>query len=127
MPVGSEYSHPDLPKHVEQAKQMTKLLRDGQDSRWLRLRECLSERGIETTSSVLANFFLDGEYQEWGLIVTDDRRVFQFIYDWTPKPTRDVTLDEDGHITEWSDFTTRWKEQYFRIDVEAALLVAEGA
>src|SRR5262245_28258504 len=74
MPARSEYSHPDLPNHIEQAKQMTKLLRAGQDSRWLQLRQCLSERGINATSSVLANLFPDGEYQEWGLIVMDDRR-----------------------------------------------------
>ena len=99
----------------------TELLRDSPDPMWRRSRELLEERGVSPATSFLATSFPDDTDFEFGVIVTSDRRVYQFGLDYLHKPV------EQGVFTEWVDLTERHAGSPYREDVAAALdLVSES-
>jgi len=93
----------------------TELLRTSPDPIWRRARELLQERGISSATSILATSFPDDTSFEFGVVVTDDRRVYQFGLDYIHKPV------EQGVFTEWVDLTERHAGSPYSDDVAAAL------
>jgi len=91
------------------------LLRTSPDPIWRRARELLEERGISSATSILATSFPDDASFEFGVVVTDDRRVYQFGLDYLHKPV------EQGVFTEWVDLTERHAGSPYSDDVAAAL------
>ena len=100
----------------------TELLRESPDPMWRRTRELLEERGISPANSILATSFPDDTSFEFGVIVTNDHRVYQFGLDYLHKPV------EQGVFTEWVDLTERHRSSPYSEDVAAALeLLSESA
>ncbi len=94
---------------------LTALLRSGVDPFWVRLRELLSERGLALDKLMLASSFPDDTNLEFGIVVTNDRRVYQFAFDYLDKPV------EQGKFTEWVDLTERHASSPYHEEVAAAL------
>ena len=82
---------------------------------WQRTRELLDERGVSPATSILATSFPDDSSFEFGVIVTSDRRVYQFGLDYLRKPV------EQGVFTEWVDLTERHSSSPYSDDVAEAL------
>ena len=82
---------------------------------WQRTRELLAERGVSPATSILATSFPDDSSFEFGVVVTSDRRVYQFGLDYLHKPV------ERGTFTEWIDLTERHGSSPYSEDVAAAL------
>jgi hypothetical protein len=93
----------------------TELLRTSPEPMWVRLRQLLQERGVSPSTSVLATSFPDDPSFEFGVVVTSDRRVYQFGLDYLHKTV------EQGVLTEWVDLTERHSSSPYSDDVAAAL------
>jgi hypothetical protein len=88
---------------------------------WARLRELLEERGVSPGTSVLATSFPDDTSFEFGVVVTSDRRVYQFGLDYLHKPVA------QGVFAEWVDLTERHAGSPYHDDVATAFAVLEGS
>lgn len=85
----------------------TRLLRGSDEPLFRRLRALLSEREVNPQTAILADFFPDDVDQEFGLVVTKDRKVIQFVvhHGRLGDLKRQAA---DAVIGEWNDITSRW-------------------
>jgi hypothetical protein len=97
----------------------TRLLRESDDPLYARLRSLLTERGIDCGRSALATFFPDDTDMEFGVLVTPDRRVYEFDLHYG---RGDLAAQvAAATITDWRDRTDWWESTAHRRDVEDAL------
>jgi hypothetical protein len=101
--------------HREQILELTRLLRDGVDPFWIRLRSLLNEKGVAPSTSILADCFPDDTSFEFGVIVTFEGRVFQFGFDYLHRSV------EDGTLSEWVELTDRHSATPYHAEVAEAL------
>jgi hypothetical protein len=94
---------------------LTELLRTSADPMWARLRQLLLEHGIAVETAILATSFPDDTSFEFGVVVTSDRRVYQFGLDYLHKPV------EQGDFTEWVELTERHASSPYSEEVATAL------
>lgn len=88
----------------------TRLLRESADPLFRRLRALLAERGLDSQKVVLADLFPDDVDQEFGVLVTQDRRVIQFVVHYgrlgdINRQTAEATIGEWSDISSWWDAT----------------------
>lgn len=99
----------------------TYILRWSEDSMWARIRSLLEERGLQPSTSILATSFPDDCRFEFCIVVTADRKVFQFGFDYRHKPTK------EGVIVEWVDLTDDYLKSHFPDVIYTALEVLDAA
>lgn len=87
----------------------TKLLRNGDEPFWLRLRTLLRDKGLDPSTLVLAESFPDDTDFEFGIIITPDRHVFQFGVSWFGDAIENAKLKEWNELTGNADFCSRYK------------------
>jgi hypothetical protein len=104
----------------DQVRELTALLRSSQDPLWSRLRDLLSERGVEPGGAVLAECFPDDTSFEFGVVVTAAGSVFQFGFDYLNKQIA------EGIFSEWEDLTSRFRSTPHSASIEEALKVIRG-
>ncbi len=104
----------------DQIELHTALLRESPDPLYARFRELLSERGIDPSTSTLAESFPDDSQFEFGIVVTADRRVYQFGFDYLHKPVR------EGTFTEWTDLTNTWQSSNYSNPIGRAVRLLNG-
>jgi hypothetical protein len=86
----------------------TRLLRRSDEPLFQRLRALLSERDVDPQTAILADFFPDDVDQEFGLVVTQDRRVIQFVVHYCR--LGDLKRQAaDAVIGEWNDISSGWR------------------
>src|SRR5262245_59658613 len=85
--------------HHDHVLRCTELLRTSPEPMWARMRALLEERGVSASTSALATSFADDTSFEFGIVVTSDRRVYQFGFDYLHKAV------DQGVFTEWVDLT----------------------
>lgn len=78
---------------------LTQQLRESKDPLWSRVRQLLTERGLKPGSLALVAAFPDDAQFEYGVVVTADRRVYQFGFDYLHVGAA------SGTFKEWHDFT----------------------
>ena len=101
--------------------ELTAPLRNSNDAMWARLRQLLLEHGVSADTAILATSFPDDASFEFGVVVTNERRVYQFGLDYLHKSV------EKGSFTEWVDLTERYASSPYREEVVVALdLLAES-
>ena len=83
----------------EPIRELTGLLRTSDEPLWERLRLLLREKGIDPATTLLAECFPDDAELEFGLVVTQERRLFQFGLDYLH------TTVEQGSFAEWVERT----------------------
>jgi hypothetical protein len=78
---------------------ITELLRSDSDAMWTRLRHLLAQYGVDVQTAFLAQTFPDDPCFEFGIVVTGDRRVYQFGFDYLHSAV------EQGRFTECHEMT----------------------
>lgn len=96
----------------------TNLFRTSTDPFWVCLREVVRERGVDPGKSLLVDSVEDDINFEFGIIVTQDRRVIQFGFLYTDSVA-------DGKLAEWQDLTERWESSPYRSEISAGLSLLE--
>lgn len=104
---------------MTEAAHLTGLLRRSQDPLFRQLNALLRARGVDPDVDVLADLFTDDVDQEFGVVVTTDRRVFTFVLARVATPA-EAELDEWQNITTWWDATP-----YSRVVSEALELIRQ--
>lgn len=98
----------------------TRLLRGSDEPLFRRLRALLAEREVDPQTAVLADFFPDDVDQEFGVLVTRDRRVIQFtVFYGRPGDLKQQAAD--ATIGEWKDITSWWDATPHASTIRAAL------
>lgn len=69
---------------------------------------------------MVATSFPDDLDFEFGILVTPDRRVFQYGYSYRGQ------AEDGGRLTEWRDETDRWQSRPNAADVAAAMAVLDS-
>jgi hypothetical protein len=89
---------------------------------WLRssdeplcVRVLLRDKGVDPETALVADMFSDDSSLEFGLVVTHDRRVFQFDFDYLYRPV------EEGVFTAWVELTDHYKTTPYVKRIDAAL------
>jgi hypothetical protein len=91
----------------------TRLLRSDTEPFWERLRGCLREKGVEPSRSILTTCFPDDSSFEFGIVISPDRQVYEFGFEYLHKQ---VT---EGVLREWNRTTDRWRDRPFAGEVAA--------
>ena len=99
----------------ERILELTHLLREGEDPFWARLRSLFSDKGIDPSTSILADCFPDDTAFEFGIIVTFDGHVFQFGFDYLHRSV------DDGTLSEWVELTERHATTPYHAEIAEAL------
>jgi hypothetical protein len=94
---------------------LTGSLRGSDEKLIPRLRQMLSERGIDPETSVLVEMFSDEREFEYGIVVTERRDVYQFGLDCMGR------APDAAELIEWVDWTKTYHLAAFRRHVEAAM------
>ncbi len=106
--------------HDEYVALNTRLLRSDPEPFWQRLRDCLREKGVEPSRTVLTTCFPDDSSFEFGIVITPDGEVYEFGFEYLHKQ---VT---EGVFSEWSRTTDRWRERPFADEVAAGFFRLEA-
>ena len=104
----------------------TRLLRGSDEPLFQRLRVLLAERHVDPQAAVLADLFPDDVDQEFGLLVTQDHRVIEFVVHYG----RGGDLKQqaaDATIGEWKDITSWWDATPHAPTIRLALDLAHEA
>ena len=70
----------------------------------MRIGELVRERGVDPNHTLCLECFSDDCQFEFGLLVTQDRRCFQFGFDYLHKAI------QQGEFVEWVDLTNSFSE-----------------
>jgi hypothetical protein len=103
----------------------TRLLRGSDEPLYQRLRVLLAERDVNPHTAFLADLFPDDVDQEFGLLVTEDRRVIEFVvyYGHLGDIKRQA---DDATIGEWKDITSWWDATAHASTIRMALDLVPG-
>ena len=85
------------------------------DGFWIGVKASLADKGIDLQKVIIADVFPEDHDQIYVVIVTYDRQVFEFYYDWLHKK------ESEGRITEWKDLTSSPEAAYRHESVKVAL------
>lgn len=89
---------------------LTELLLTSELPLWRRLRQVLAEQGLDLEATALAWSSEEGTNIEFGVVVTSERRVFQYL------------LVEEA-LAEWNDLSARWKSTPYAGPIRTALVM----
>jgi hypothetical protein len=103
------------------AEASTRLLRESNEPIWVRLGALLVERGVDVDRSAMATLFPDDTDMEFGVIVTPDRRVYEFDLHYGSGDL--VEQAATATITDWRDRTGWWESTSSRPDIEDAVRI----
>lgn len=102
----------------------TELLRTSSDLLYVRLRELLPGHGIDLERDLLADFSSDDTDQEFGVVVTTDRRVFTFVLHWGRNGDLKAKA-ATGTIHDWNNISEWWQASPYRRQVEEAFAILD--
>jgi hypothetical protein len=98
----------------------TQALRHNHEPMWARLRQLLTERGLNPSSVALVEFFPDDSHFEFGILATSDGKLYQFGFDYLNRKP------EDGAFTEWRDCSGTIPHPCSARSLEIGFKVAKG-
>jgi hypothetical protein len=95
----------------------TARLREGADPLYAKVADLLRQQGIDVQSAVLASFPIEGSTYASGVVVTPDRRVFEFEVSYPDKVYAQAALRS------WCDVTAGHGTRGFRDRAAAGLTI----
>ena len=99
----------------EEIEKMTRDLRAGNNPFWFRLNALLREKGLDPASVIVADCFPDDCQLQFGLIVTNNRKAYQFGFDYLHK-----TISE-GIFSKWKELTESYTTTCYCDRIEHAM------
>ncbi|MGW0828355.1 hypothetical protein [Streptomyces sp. NPDC002845] len=86
--------------------QYTELLRSSSFDLWVRLREILTEQGLDPARTTVVDLLQEGPDHEDGQIISDDDRVYRFrlFYDQAAEHGA-----RNARLSDWTDITGSWE------------------
>lgn len=88
---------------VSRIEYITANLRWSESYCWPRMRERLQRLGIDAGQCILADIVPDDDGIDFGLIVTEDRRVFEFVFRCIGESY------SESDFTEWKELTAHYQ------------------
>jgi hypothetical protein len=85
-----------------------------------RIRYLLHVKSIAIETSYVAQFFQDDNYILFGIVVTSERRVFKFEFNWNQKPIK------KGVFTMWREISEDYSTEAWKGEISLALQIIEG-
>lgn len=114
----------------DRAIDLTMLLRESPRLEIHQLRRFVESSGLDVETAILADFHPEDVRDLYGVLVTSDRRVFQFdvIYEVDPGPGPQEDRINEAWVEGWHEVSTDEERDENRYTIEAALaLLDEGA
>lgn len=108
------------------AQLSTRLLRTSPDQPYRRLRELLPTVGVDPTLDVLADLFQDDVDQEFGVLVTTNKRVFTFVLHYGRRGDL-RKMAASAIISDWCDITEVWHKSPCAEQVIEALQILDSS
>jgi hypothetical protein len=102
------------------AELSTELLRSSEDPLWSRLRQLLTEHGVDISTDILADLFPDDVDQEFGVVVTKERKVATFVFHYGRQGDLKAQA-ATGTIHYWNNISAWWQASPYRAQVEDAI------
>ncbi len=100
---------------LERLKGVTADLREQKDPLFIGIGSELTKKGFDLGRLVVADMFTEDSSQYYVVVVTDEKGVFEFYYDFLHKDPA------AGSIIEWHDFTQTPDKAYCSKSVKSAL------
>ena len=94
---------------IQEIQELTAFIRSS--GGWTEIRELIIKGGFDPDISLLAAFMEGEKGEEWGVVVTPERRVFQ----WFRK------TDDEAATPAWSDITESIEDRNMYPQIEVAL------
>ena len=105
---------------IQRIRRDTEFLRTTDNPVYRRIRTLLVECGIDPQAILVANIMREDASVESGFLVTDDKRVYEFEFDWRGRPT------ESGVLAVWRDLTDTYHTRAFREPIAVALTMTSA-
>ena len=105
-------------RSITEIKEQQKLMKT--DPSWSGVSRELFKKGIDSEKVFIATYFSEDVNQEYWTIVTFDRAIYEFYYDWSLKEV------SEGEIIEWHDFTNNLEGVYMKEEVQDVLINFEA-
>ena len=103
----------------------TRLLRKSEEPLFQRLRVLLEERDVDPQTAILADLFPDDVDQEFGLLVTQDGRVIEFVVYYGRRGDLKRQAAE-ATMGDWKDITSWWDATPHASTIRVALGLAQN-
>jgi hypothetical protein len=95
--------------------EITKVLQSSPEELWERIRFLLKEKGVDPGSSIVACSYLEDLCFEYGIVVNEDGKVYQYGFDFLNKKI------SEGTFKEWNDITDTYYKLHHSREIEIAL------
>lgn len=102
-------------ENLEEIKKNTKEFREQKDNLFIGVGKELAEKGVDINKIIVVDFFTEDNSKCYFVVVTKDRCIFEFYYDYLHKN------ETDGKIIGWQEFTKNPEKVYMNENVEIAL------
>jgi hypothetical protein len=97
----------------------TNWFRNTNDPMYCKIKKLLIGTGIDISTSVLVQIFPDDSSFEYGIIITKNKEIYEFGYDYRYK------TNDAGELTEWNNLTNTYKTHNWREDIECGLAITK--
>lgn len=102
-------------EEINRIKHITNRFRKDLDDFWVGIKKLLVAKGINVSKLVVADSFSEDTHMIYVVVITPDKQVFEFYYDWIHRE------ESNGLIKEWKDFTNNPDGAYRNESVKLAL------
>jgi hypothetical protein len=99
----------------QEIEEITNVLQKNPDELWERIRFLLKEKGVDPGSIIVACSYLEDLCFEYGIIVSEDGKVYQYGFDFLNKNI------SEGTFKEWEDITDTYHKLHHSKEIEIAL------
>ena len=96
----------------------TERLRESTDPAIRRVRELVTSRGVDVSTSLVANLMPEDTGVLSGFVVDANGSVHEFEYDWRR------TQPDQGQLAVWRDVTDSYESRAFREPISVAIALA---
>lgn len=103
--------------------QYTELLRSSSFDLWVRLRELLTDQGLDPARTTVVDLLQGGPDHEDGQVIADDNRVYRFrlFYDQAAEHAA-----RSAYLDNWTDITESWETGSLATRTEGAFAWKSG-
>lgn len=103
----------------QEIERITKVLQVSPEELWGRIRFLLQEKGLVPERTIVACSYQEDYQYEFGIVVSEDKKIYQYGFDFLHKKI------PEGTFKEWNDITEEYHKSPHRKEIEIALQIAK--